>query len=286
MVRPPLSRRGRAVRSLLASVLAAALLPGDPAWAAPRTSPEVQELLERRARDEAAEALFAFDEGDYTRAAGLYEQLLTGPQRLRERQDLHDAFLHWAFSHFLLSDLDRARELLEMALQLDPEYQPSPVLTRPDLFQFYTAEREAWVGTHGTVPKNLDRLFPELAPAGLPVEKPPPEFFPAFGIGLAYHGQPEVGRAMRVAEFTVVAINLASVFFRLAMIRDLSPDGQAATRVWRQVTYVSAPISWSLFGLDFAISVGLHGEARRPSWQRRRPKPGVVLLPTGMGLRF
>jgi tetratricopeptide (TPR) repeat protein len=234
-----------------------------------RKDPLVEEA---KAREEAKLALFSFDQGDFARAVEIYARLVKSPQRLRERAELHDAHLHFAFSQFLLSQTTEAQELLEIALQLDPTYELSPVLTRPDLYQFYTQARTVWVAEHGEVPARLGAVFPDLVRG--PVEERPTDFFPMFGTGLWYHGHEEAGRALRAAEITALSINLASILFRLALITDMTPNGQAATSTWRQVTYVSAPFCWSLFTLDVVASAVVHEDARRRSYIEDVPKEG------------
>ena len=139
-----------------------------------------------------------YERGEFGEALTRFATVLENrPPRVRSSDDLHDGFLHYAFTLFLAADAELAADKLETALRIDPTYSPSPVTTRPDLRAFYLEQQAAWIAKNGSTPEPLDRVFPSLQenPGGLRRLSRQPIFFPAFGIGLSQLGHRGVGGA-------------------------------------------------------------------------------------------
>lgn len=238
--------------------LALLLLPlsagaADEMQAVPLTAEEAAQLRadarERDARDQLQNAKLAFQRGDFDRAVQLFEGILGTPVALRTADDLHDAFLHYAFTLFLMGDKVTAGEILTTALKLKPEFAPSPVTTRPDLRSFYGEQRTIFLAEGGTAVLPGE-LFPELA--GSRFVKTRRELpVPLFGIRLRQLGRPAVGNALLTLEMTGLTLNAAGWILWGAMWTNYRPSADK----WRTVFFVSNPVTFGLFWGAVAVEL-------------------------------
>ena len=200
-----------------------------------------QDARERDARDQLQSAKLAFQRGEFDRAVQLFQGILGTPVALRTADDLHDAFLHYAFTLFLMSDKVTAGEVLGTALSLKPEFVPSPVTTRPDLREFHGEQGRIFLAGGGTAVLPGE-LFPELA--GSRFVKTRRELpVPLLGIRLRQLGRPAVGNALLTLEMTGLTLNAAGWILFAAVWTNYRPSADK----WRTVFFVANPISFGLF---------------------------------------
>jgi tetratricopeptide (TPR) repeat protein len=251
---------------------------------------EAQETL-RRAR-------LYFDRGEFDRAVDAFDSILDRPVKLRTADDLHEGFLYYAFTLFLQGKEEPALRRLRIALEIDPDYVPSPVTTRPDLKAFYDEQREIFKDSpEGSSPRLLEQIFQELAPeigAGRVVLRR--AFVPFFGIGLIEMGHRRAGGFLLVTEVSSLAINVASMFMRGAVHSDRTPTGWTVTFVSRGLNYPSFAVFWTALVVDFVVSLALRryytnnkDKMPIPTPRRQgrvRPPPQVSMTPAGVLLRF
>ncbi len=218
-----------------------------------------QAARERDARDQLQNARLSFQRGNFERAVQLFEGILGRPVALRTADDLHDAFLHYAFTLFLMGDKVTAGEVLGTALKLKPEYVPSPVTTRPDLKSFYDEQRLIFLaeGGRAVLP---GELFPELA--GRRFIKTRRELpVPLFGIRLRQLGRPELGDALLSLEMTGLGLNAAGWILFGAMWTNYRPSADK----WRTVFFVSNPITfgmlWGTVAVELIVTAVLNRRA-------------------------
>lgn len=249
-----------AVGALLAALV---LLVASPA-SAQQPLPDVEEMTpeqaaaaaaaerERLAREQLQQAKLSFQRGEFGTAATLFEGALDKrPIALRSADELHDGFLHYAFTLFLQGqNLLLAQEKLNVALQLKPQYAPSPVTTRPDLLEFYETQQQLFLA-QGGIMRLPTELFPELDPGARKVRREAP--IPIWGIRLRQLGRPALGDALMTMEITGAAINLAGWAAFFAVYNDLRPTGDA----WRTAFKISNPISFGMFWGAFATEIVL-----------------------------
>lgn len=250
---------------------------------------------EAAARQRLREARVLYERGEFGEALTRFATVLESrPPRVTSPDDLHEGFLHYAFTLFLASDEALASEKLEVALRIDPTYAPSPVTTRPDLRAFYLAQQEAWIGEHGTTPEPLDRIFPSLQenPGGLRRLSRQPVFFPAFGIGMSQLGHREVGGGLAALEIGFGVANLTALVSKAALLNVATPEAVQAKEVLGWSTLPTTIVFWSALAVDFIASVALRSLYKR--YPERRPRLDVVqrraprleLGPTGLQLAF
>jgi hypothetical protein len=237
------------LRALLLAVallmLPSAAFAADEAEGVPMSAEEAaeakQETRERDARDQLQDAKLAFQRGDFERAVQLFEGILGSPVALRTADDLQDAFLHHAFTLFLMGDKVTAGEVLGTALKLKPEFVPSPVTTRPDLRSFYDEQRQIFLAEGGTAVLPGE-LFPELA--GKRFVKTRRELpMPLFGIRLRQLGRPALGDALMTLEFTSLALNAAGWILLGSVRTNYLPFGDKA----REAFFYSNPFTFGFF---------------------------------------
>lgn len=220
-----------------------------------------------------------FERGEFGRAVETFAGILGTPVKLRNRRDLHEAFLYYSFTLFLQGEAEVGREKLRFALRLDPEFAPSPVMTRPDLLSFYRQEQELFLEEHGSTAEPPETIFPELAETpgtGVVIRKR--TFFPMFGIGLRQLGHPRLGNSLLVTEVSSASLNIASLIVRASFIGDRTPAGMQTTVVSRGLNYVSFGLFWGAILTDFVISMALRRHyVRHP--ERRRTSAGISLAP-------
>ncbi|MCO4769868.1 MAG: hypothetical protein KDA24_07530 [Deltaproteobacteria bacterium] len=240
------------------ALLACAWVPGaaaaqDDLPAITQMTPEQAEEVaiadrERLAREQLQQAKLRFERGEFQSAVQLFEGILS-PVRLRTADDLHDGFLHWAFTLILMGDKVTALERLDIALQLKPAYAPSPVTTRPDLLTFYEEKQSLFLAAGG-VQRLPTELFPELAGSGVVrTRREPP--IPLFGIRLRQLGQPSVGNALMGVEVGSAILNGAGWILWASVFQNLGPSGDT----WRQVFFVSNPITVGVFWTAITVEL-------------------------------
>ena len=273
----------------------------------PREPPATQEATPstddtiRTGEDDAREILrlarLRFERGEFDQAVASFSSILSTPVRLSTRRDLHEGFLYYAFTLFLQGNSESALEALTMALRLDPEFAPSPVTTRPDLFAFYDQQQAQFTSEQGGVAEAPETIFPELAQdPGATVVVQRRRFLPMFGIGLRQLGHPTLGNTLLGLEIGGLSFNIASLILRAAYIEDRTPTGMSNTAVGRQMTYASFGVFWGALVADFVISMILrryyvqHPEKRRESrtLADRVPtrRPQLRAGPTSLTLSF
>ena len=254
--------------------------------------------MEAEARETLRRARLYFDRGEFDRAVDAFDSILVRPVKLRTADDLHEGFLYYAFTLFLQGRQSQAIARLLIALEIDPEYVPSPVTTRPDLKAFYDEQREIFKDSpEGSSPRLLEQIFQELAPqigGGRVVIRR--AFVPFFGIGLMELGHRQQGAFLLVTEASSLAINVASMIMRGVAYGDRTPDGWTVTFVSRGLNYPSFAVFWTALAIDFVVSLALrryytnHPEKMpevSPSRRgRARPPPQVSATPAGLLLRF
>ncbi len=262
---------------------------------------------EARAQEAAAEAIEeeeahaildlardSYRDGDFSRAVSEFSKILGRPVRLKTRADLHDGFLLYAFTLFLQGESENAGEKLSYALRLDPEFQPSPVTTRPDLLAFYAQQQGLYVQEHGTTAEPPPTIFPELqggpTSSVVVVRR---RFVPLFGIGLRQLGHRPAGDVILTTEVASAVTNITGILLRLGVYRDLSVEGFQATYAGRALTYAGFGVFWATAIVDFIVSLSLrrhytlHPE-RRPNTTatpRAQLRPARVEL-SASGLRL
>lgn len=256
------------MRSLLLT-LALLLLPSvagavDGREAVPLSAEEAaelrQEARERDARDQLQDAKIAFQRGDWDRAIQLFEGIVGTPVALRRADDLHDAFLHYAFTLFLMGDKVTAGEILTTALKLKPEFVPSPVTTRPDLRAFYDEQRSLFLAEGGTAVLPGE-LFPELA--GSRFIKTRRELpMPLFGIRLRQLGRPALGNAFLTLEITGITLNAASWILYGAQYNDLRQSAKDAPTVVWVTNWIGFGLIWGTVAVELITTGVLNRRAR------------------------
>jgi len=254
-----------------------------------------EDAEEFEATERLRSARLHYDRGEFDSAATDFATLLDSPVRLKNRDELHEGFLYYAFTLFLQGQAtqDLATEKLKYALQLDPDFSPSPVTTRPDLLKFYTEQRTAYIAENGSISVPPEILFPELqsSTASTRVLRRR-RFVPVFGMGLRFLGHPRAGDFLLTTELAAASLNIGSIILRLAVIDDLTPAGYTATLVGRHTNYASFGVFWVAFAVDLIVSLALQRRYNRNPQLRpsstqsiaRRLRP-PLLTPTGTGLK-
>ena len=208
---------------------------------------------ERLAMEQLQTAKLAFERGEFERADKLFRDILGVndiPVALSNADDLHDGFLHHAFTLVLNGNTTMAFDQLEIALQLKPGYAPSPVTTRPDLLEFYERRQRLFLGAGGTQ-KLPSELFPELATDSRVVRTRRELPLPLFGVRLRQLGRPTAGNALLGIEIGSATLNAAGWILWGAVFQNLGPSGDS----WRQVFFVTNPISFGVFWTTIAVEL-------------------------------
>lgn len=267
--------------------------------AAPPAVAEDDAAVEAEARETLRRARLYFDRGEFDRAVDAFDSILDQrPVKLRTADDLHEGFLYYAFTLFLQGKEELALGRLLVALEIDQDYMPSPVTTRPDLKAFYDEQQDLFRSSpEGSSPRLLEQIFPELADqigGGRVVIKR--AFVPFFGIGLTELGHRRQGAFLAVTEASSLAINVASMIMRGAAYSDLTPTGWTVTDISRGLNYPSFAVFWTALAIDFVVSLALrryyndHPERMPEVTPRRRgkakPPPQVSVSPAGFELVF
>jgi len=253
------------------------------------------QVADFEAEERLRSARLHYDRGEFASAAEDFSTLLDSPVKLKGRNALHEGFLYYAFTLFLQGEASQAlaADKLKYALQLDPDFAPSPVTTRPDLLQFYTEQRTAYIAANGSISVPPEILFPELqsSTASTQVLRRT-RFVPVFGVGLRFLGHPKAGNFLLTTELTAATINISSIILRLAVLEDLSPAGYNATLVGRYTNYASFGVFWLALGIDLVVSLALQRRYNRNPKLRPRSTPSVAgrlapprLVPTAGGLK-
>lgn len=226
---------------------------------------------------------------------------------LRAVDDLHDGFLHYAFTLFLMEDKVTALRKLRTALELKPEFQPSPVTTRPDLLAFYEEQRQLFLASGGRQ-KLPSELFPELAQgaAVVRVRREPP--IPLFGIRLRQLDRPALGNALMGLEITGALLNAAGWISWRAVYDDLRPSGDSVREVFTISNPVTFGLFWGAIAAELIVTAALNRRAAavrvgslqpfdgsprglalraqsRDRSARRRARPGLTVGPGGLILQ-
>lgn len=272
---------------LLITQIAAAQAADEGPAQAP-TAEEASGLAEaaiRTGQDDAREILrlarLRFERGEFDQAVTSFSSILSTPVRLSSRRDLHEGFLYYSFTLFLRGDIESASEALTMALRLDPEFAPSPVTTRPDLFAFYDQKQVEFTAAQGGVAEAPETIFPELAQeSGTTVVLRRRRFLPLFGIGLRQLGHPVLGNVFLGGEIGGLSFNIASLILRAAYIEDRTPSGMNSTAIGRQITYASFGVFWGAIVADFVVSMILRRYYTRHPEKRRESKAFADRVPT------
>ena len=213
---------------------------------------------EATARQRLREARVLYERGEFGEALTRFATVLeVRPPRVRSADDLHEGFLHYAFTLFLADDLQLAAEKLETALRIDPTYAPSPVTTRPDLRAFYLEQQEAWIAKNGSSPNLLDEIFPSLQerPGALRRQRAP--FLPAFGIGLRQLGHYEVGWGLFALELGFLLGNIPTWSIKFGLQTRLTPEAQIARDIMSYASLATSIVFWTSLAVDFVASLAL-----------------------------
>jgi len=234
---------------------------------------------ERLAREQLQQAKLSFQRGEFDTAVRLFETILGTPVALRSPDELHDGFLHYAFTLYLQGkDLLGAQDKLAVALELKPTFAPSPVTTRPDLLEFYTTQQQLFLA-QGGVQRLPSEIFPELRTGSRVIRVPP---IPLLGIRLRQLDRPALGNALMTLELTGFALNVAGFVTWRAVYNDLRPTGDA----WRTAFKISNPISFTIFwgavAAELIITAVLNRRAKLGIVAEHRP---FELHPRGDALR-
>jgi len=287
-------------RALLAATLLAFLIvPSLAAAQAPAQAPPEESTETDDAEDTLVAAVLAFERGELGAAADGFNEVLSFPVKPLERRLLHEGFLHWAYTLFLQDSKKQAEEKLATALRLSPEYEPSRVVLRPDLYAFYQEGRTRFLAPFGgEVPATreaVDVIFPELqtragamGPGGF--------ILPIAGVGLERLGHVEEARLLRVVEVTALAVNLTSVGIRLAVFSELTPAGDLWHDISVGMNAVSFFVFWPVFIVDIVATLTLQAKyTKHPELRPRasadagriRARPPVLGVGTkGLTLSF
>lgn len=263
---------------------------------APPAAAQDEEAIEADARETLRRARLYFDRGEFDRALDAFDSILVRPVKLRTADDLHEAFLYYAFTLFLQGKQEQAVPRLLIALDIDPDFVPSPVTTRPDLKAFYDEQQEQY-RSKGTSPRLLEQIFPELASqvggGRVVVQR---AFVPVLGIGLMELGHRRPGAFLMATEISALTINIVSLAIRGAVRSDRTPAGWTLTYVSRGLNYPSFAVFWTALVIDLVVSLALRGyynkhPERMPEVTPRRrgrakPPPQVSVSPAGLSLAF
>lgn len=213
---------------------------------------------EATARQRLREARVLYERGEFGEALTRFATVLeVRPPRVRSGDDLHEGFLHYAFTLFLADDPELAAEKLETALRIDPTYAPSPVTTRPDLRAFYLEQQEAWIAKNGSSPNPLDEIFPSLQerPGALRRQRAP--FLPAFGIGLRQLGHYEVGWGLFALQLGSLLGNIPTWSIKFGLQARLTPEAGIARDIMSYASLVTSVVFWTSLAVDFVASLSL-----------------------------
>lgn len=249
---------------------------------------EAQQTLHR--------ARLYYDRGEFEGAVSAFDSILKAPVKLRAQADLHEGFLYYAFTLYLQGDQEGAVEKLQVALSIEPEYEPSPVTTRPDILSFYLAQRERYQRENGTGRRLLEEIFPELRDTtGQRVTRKLP-FIPLFGRGLWLLGHKRWGVFFAITEGGSLALNLAGVALIGTTRGDRSPGGTTAMNVGFGLSHPTFVLFWAALAVDLVASISLHFfykahpdrmPARRPGGRvRPRAPPRVSVTGAGIAVQF
>jgi tetratricopeptide (TPR) repeat protein len=286
---------------LAAPAAAAETTEPEPSEEAPASQDTEENTTEPSAENDARELLrlarLRFERGEYTQAVDSFSRILGTPVRLLNRRDLHEGFLYYAFTLLLMGDEESASDALLTALRLDPDFAPSPVTTRPDIYAFYERRQAEFNQSQGGVAEATEAIFPELADKpGASVVLQRQRFVPLLGIGLRQLGHARIGNILLGTEIGAFSLNIASLILRAAYIEDRTPAGMIQTAISREMTYVSFGVFWGAMLADFVVSMALrryyvlHPEKRRTrgSQADRVPprRPQLRAGPTSLTLSF
>ncbi len=264
--------RGSALLVFSAAVCTLGLLLPAPA------SAEEPALSEEQAEDIIIEAVLAYERGELGAAADGFNEVLSFPVKIGDRKRLHEGFLHWAYTLFLQDSKKQAEEKLTYALRLNPDYETSPVILRPDLYAFYQEGRAAYLASRGGrdpgAREAVDAIFPELqtragamGPGGF--------ILPIGGVGLERLGHVDEARFLRVVEISSLVVNLSSVGIRLAVFSELTPEGDLWHDISVGMNVVSFFVFWPAFIADIVATLSLQAKYTKHPELRPRPTAGA-----------
>lgn len=208
------------------------------------------------ARQQLEDAQVAFERGAFERAVNLFEGILTSPVALRSADDLHEGFLYWGFTLFLMGDRVGASDKLLIALRLKPTFAPSPVTTRPDLLRFYEDRQAAFVETGG-IQRLPAELFPELNTGAAVVKTQRYAPIPLAGIRLRQIGRRGLGDAFFTLELTGLLLHLASWGLYAAQFRLYTPTGEVLADVKSLAINLSGGLFYSALASELIVTAAL-----------------------------
>ncbi len=254
----------------------------------------------REAAEQLQEAILAYQRGDLGAADDGFDAVLDFPVQIRDREELHEGFLHWAYTLFLQNSVNQASEKLSIALRLQPEHQPSPVVLRPDLYAFYQEARAAFLTERAAQPAGerlepLTTIFPELqVKAG--AMGPGGFILPVLGVGLERLGHRAEGRILGVVEGAALAVNGTAFFMRLAAFNELTPAGDLVHDLSVGMNVVSFFVFWPVVIADIVATLSLQKRyTDRPelrprlsgaTGRKRAPPPILRVQAGGLTLAF
>lgn len=228
---------------------------------------------ERLAREQLQQAKLGFDRGEFDKAIELFKGILDSPVALRGADDLHDGFLHYAFTLVLMENKVPALEKLRTALELKPEFAPSPVTTRPDLLAFYQEQQALFIASGG-IQKLPSELFPELAQGNAVVRVRRELPIPVFGVRLRQLGRPAVGNTLMGFEVGTALLNVAGWIAWGAVFEDLRPSGDRVRDVFRISNPVTFGLFWGTIAAELIVTAVMNQGARSARTGAIRPFEG------------
>jgi len=235
---------------------------------------------ERLAREQLQQAKLSFDRGEFDKAVELFKGILDSPVALRGADELHDAFLHYGFTLVLMENKVPALEKIRTALELKPEFSPSPVTTRPDLLAFYQEQQRLFVAS-GEIQKLPSELFPELAQgsAVVRVRREPP--IPVFGVRLRQLERPGLGNTFMGFEVGAAVLNAAGWIAWAAVFEDLRPSGDSVRDVFRISNPITFGVFWGTLAAELIVTAIMNQRARAARVGTLAPfegQPGAIDL--------
>jgi|GEM_PF-2536726 len=234
----------------------------------------VRDQRERLAREQLQQAKLGFERGEFERAITLFDDALSSPVKIRSADDLHDGFLHYAFTLVLQGNKLKALEKLQTAFELKPQYSPSPVTTRPDLLEFYEEQRALFLASGG-IQRLPTELFPELAQGSGVVRVRRELPIPLFGIRLRQLGRPSLANALMGLEVTGLSANLAGWIVYAAQLSDFSLGGQRAATAFKVLIPAGFGIWWGAVSAELIISAVLNRHSKAALTAGRLPFSGL-----------
>ena len=280
---------------MLAWILAAML--GWPGAASAQAAPRA-ERTDQDASERLQEAIAAFYRGDLGAAADGFHDVIDYPVQVRTRQELHEGFLHYAYTLFLQNSKIQAAEKLGIALRLDPGHQPSPVVLRPDLFEFYQEQRASFLrAAEGKAPEpeTPAQIFAELQVRAGVVEGQTLPFVPIFGIGLYKLGHRNEAAAVGVIEAAALVVNASGLVLRAVAFNKRTPSGDLVYDLSVAMNVPAGFVFWAVFVVEVVRTLTLQKQytdnpEMRPRMAgpsgRTPPPPVLGLGPGGITLAF